>query len=364
MRGLVCNKYLVGELLSSTPHSLVYSGTQLCSGVSAILKTVPNTNTNSSIEEEYSLLKDLPPHPHLATFIERLETDSQVILVSVNAGCQNLFQYLNRFGSMNESDSISLMYSLILAVNHLHKHMIVHADIKPENIILDHKLSPVLCDFGGALHLSHKPLRAKCVSIPYSAPEVLDKEITNPTSLDIWSLGVVFHTIIIGQSPWSNEQWKKRDFKYDGHTSFSPLLRRILRNVLEKRVNKRWSMSQLINGIEGLKEYEAQATRLSSLSFGETSPKSLSRSSSEERSSPSSPVSMSLSSKFSSPLSCSSRLSSSEKLTYSSEQLPFVCRVSSEPTIKRSNSRMSLSSSVKRSKFFPLSIGKLSSSFN
>ena len=100
------------------------------------------------------------------------------------------------------------------ALADLHKHKIIHRDIKGENIIYvdESETSVMLVDFGCSVLL---PQSASKLSVKrgellkgtplYRAPEVLLRGEYSPKS-DIWALGVTLYALLSGRSPFSDEK--------------------------------------------------------------------------------------------------------------------------------------------------------------
>lgn len=78
----------------------------------------------------------------------------------------------------------------------LHANGIVHADIKPDNIVVDANNVVTLIDFGVSADLLYcSEVRGRVGTWPYMAPEVCRGEsITYPA--DMWSLGVVLGEMV------------------------------------------------------------------------------------------------------------------------------------------------------------------------
>lgn len=96
-------------------------------------------------------------------------------------------------------DSIrSYAMQLFVALSHLKKHKIIHADIKPDNILISKDTKSLkLCDFGTAFNVDEATVVEYLVSRFYRAPEII---IGYPydTSIDIWATGCTLFELFTG----------------------------------------------------------------------------------------------------------------------------------------------------------------------
>eukprot|EP00347_Sterkiella_histriomuscorum_P018165 403346545 len=88
---------------------------------------------------------------------------------------------------------------LFQALQHLHKHKYIHADLKPDNIMVDKDAKKIkLCDFGSCLRIEEAVITEYMVSRFYRAPEImLGCEFDQ--AIDIWSAGVTLYELYTGK---------------------------------------------------------------------------------------------------------------------------------------------------------------------
>jgi len=76
---------------------------------------------------------------------------------------------------------------------------IMHRDVKPHNIIIDHKKRELrLIDWGLAeFYLPSQEYNVRVASRYFKGPELLTDNLLYDYSLDIWSLGCMFAGMVI-----------------------------------------------------------------------------------------------------------------------------------------------------------------------
>lgn len=103
-------------------------------------------------------------------------------------------------------ETIRLMRGLAHALHHLHRRCnVVHADIKPANIIVSSKTRRLtLIDFGSAWGIEHTAHRREGDgrSDQYAAPEILANQRAVDFRADYFSLGVVCYELLTLQVPY------------------------------------------------------------------------------------------------------------------------------------------------------------------
>jgi serine/threonine-protein kinase PRP4 len=127
----------------------------------------------------------------------------------------NLREVLKKYGKdvgLHIKAVRSYTQQLLLALKLLKKTGILHADIKPDNILVNEsKLVLKLCDFGSASYINDNEITPYLVSRFYRAPEII-LGIPYEYGIDMWSAACTIYELYTGRilfSGKSNNQMLK-----------------------------------------------------------------------------------------------------------------------------------------------------------
>ena len=146
---------------------------------------------------EISLLRQLVNYPQFVRLLDILEEQNHQnkIIHCIFEFCEKvLSNELNRRqGPISAEQMKKVMRDLLIAVDILHSKMILHRDIKPDNILIDKSGRLKLADFGLAKKASFLQRRKSnaIVSLWYRAPEIILGSEDYFLGVDIWSVGCI-----------------------------------------------------------------------------------------------------------------------------------------------------------------------------
>ena len=143
-------------------------------------------------------------HPSIVTIYDVCdEGDISYILMEYVEGV-SLKAFEEQNGRMDPTLAVALTAQLASALEHAHKHNIIHCDIKPQNIVLTEAMVPKIVDFGISRIVSNETMAftASVVgSVHYFSPEQA-QGLSVTAQSDIYSLGIVFYEMLTGKVPF------------------------------------------------------------------------------------------------------------------------------------------------------------------
>ena len=149
-------------------------------------------------------------HPQIVAFEHYFEDTENVYILLEMCQNQTLNELLKRRKRLTEIEVQCYIVQLIKALKYLHSHRVIHRDLKLGNLFLTEKMELKVGDFGLATKLDFEGERKRtvCGTPNYIAPEILDGKTGHSYEVDIWSLGVIIYTLIIGRPPFETSEVK------------------------------------------------------------------------------------------------------------------------------------------------------------
>ncbi|KAK9837739.1 hypothetical protein WJX74_004027 [Apatococcus lobatus] len=220
---------------------------------------------------------------HCIRLLRTFEYRSHLCLVFESLDI-NLRELTKKYGAgvgLNLDGVCVYAKQMLVSLHHLKNCGVLHADIKPDNILVNKKRNIVkLCDFGSAMLSGDNELTPYLVSRFYRAPEViLGLKYDHP--MDIWSVGCVIYELFTSKilfpgksnnemlrcfmdlkGPFPKKMVKRgafheKHFESDPNMSFSleeedPIDHRRTRRIIANPTKKR-DFAALLSGAEGEK---------------------------------------------------------------------------------------------------------------
>jgi serine/threonine-protein kinase len=150
-------------------------------------------------------------HPSIATLLDGGLTDDGFPYLAMEfVDGQPVTSWCDARGS-SLRERLALFREICEAVRFAHANLVVHRDLKPQNILVTESGRPVLLDFGIATILDpddgSPPITRdedRVLTPEHAAPEQLRGEPAT-VATDVWALGVLLYELLTGRRPFSGE---------------------------------------------------------------------------------------------------------------------------------------------------------------
>lgn len=198
-----------------------------------------NSETFIRFKKEADLLAKLD-HPNILKFIDFIEKDSQVFIVTEFLEGKNLRQVIDEKNLILD-ERIEIILQIAQALDYVHSQGIIHRDIKPSNVMIVGKNTAKILDFGVANLLNFQRLftakEGVVGSFSYMSPEqggMLKRAIDQRA--DLYSLGILFYQLVSGILPYQAKE-------------IGELLHQHIAKIPEEPINLEKELSPIINKI-------------------------------------------------------------------------------------------------------------------
>ena len=210
-------KVKLGELLDGRYHLQSNLGKGMFSGVVraidqrtkrlVAIKIVRNNETmHKAGQKEIGILKtlrnaDLEDKKHLIRLERSFEHKGHLCMVFENLSI-NLREVLKKFGrdvGINLKAVRAYAQQMFLGLSLLKKCNILHADLKPDNVLVNEARNTLkICDLGSASDASDNEITQYLVSRFYRAPEII-LGLPYDFAIDMWSIGCTLFELYTGK---------------------------------------------------------------------------------------------------------------------------------------------------------------------
>jgi tetratricopeptide (TPR) repeat protein/tRNA A-37 threonylcarbamoyl transferase component Bud32 len=151
-------------------------------------------------------------HPNVLPLFDSGSADGLLYYVMPYVDGESLRARLDREGPLAIDQALRLTSAVAAALDHAHRHGIVHRDVKPENILLSDGV-PVVADFGIAKAVAESQRAGTGTALTqvgsalgtpsYMSPEQAMGEADVDARTDVYALGVLLYEMLAGELPFS-----------------------------------------------------------------------------------------------------------------------------------------------------------------
>lgn len=165
----------------------------------------------------------------------------------------NLFKQQRKFSELDTADIIK---QVLEGVQYLHQNLVIHRDIKPQNLLIGSDGKIKISDFGISTKLTAKTQRCHttCGTRGFMCPEMIKKEQDGyGFESDIWAIGVCTYLFLTGSHPFLTFDKRKtetrilnNDYSFPSKLQLSSSSKDFIRKILQTNPSKRPTINLLL----------------------------------------------------------------------------------------------------------------------
>lgn len=250
--------YKIIERINEGKSSVVYRGIDE-SNRKCILKVIKSDKADleqiNKIINEYETVKNINSNGVIKTYgLKQIQGNTILILEDFNA--LSLKSFLKNSSIIDVQTFLKIAVKIASSLEEIHRHNIIHGDIKPDNILINpENLQIKLTDFGFSFNSDSKNNKKfidnlEKENLKYISPEQtgrMNQEIDIRT--DFYSMGIVFYEMLMGSTPFNSDDVMEIIHQHIAKKPFSPneinslipkSVSEIIMKLLEKNVNERY----------------------------------------------------------------------------------------------------------------------------
>lgn len=194
--------YEVFRRIGRGKYSEVFEGRNTTNGRKCVVKILKPVR-KKKIQREISILQNLAGGPNIITLYDVVRDPASRTPSLIFEHVDNI-NFRQLYPTFTDLDIRFYIFKLLQALQYSHSHGIIHRDVKPHNVMIDHKARTLrLIDWGLAEYYHPKTLyNVRVASRYFKGPELLVNMRDYDYSLDLWSLGCMFAAMIFKVEPF------------------------------------------------------------------------------------------------------------------------------------------------------------------
>ncbi|KAM4834180.1 serine/threonine-protein kinase PLK4 isoform 2-T2 [Thomomys bottae] len=250
--------FKVGNLLGKGSFAGVYRAESIQTGLEVAIKMIDKKAMYKAgmvqrVQSEVKIHCQLK-HPSILELYNYFEDNNYVYLVLEMCHNGEMNRYLkNRMKPFSENEARHFMHQITTGMLYLHSHGILHRDLTLSNLLLTRNMNIKIADFGLAtqLNMPHEKHYTLCGTPNYISPEIATRSAHGLES-DVWSLGCMFYTLLIGRPPFDTDTVKNTLTKvvmadYEMPTFLSKEAKDLIYQLLRRNPADRLSLSSVLD---------------------------------------------------------------------------------------------------------------------
>ena len=268
-------KYKIGKIIGKGAYALVKKVLDVQTNEKLAMKIyekknfINDINKKKCIQREISILNKVN-HKNIVKLREVIHTNNHILIIMELIEGISMREYYNknikRKNNFNhlEKEIKYFFYQIFDCMNYLHKNHIAHRDIKLENILTEKNNNIKIIDFGFGMNNTDYNYRTNnnninfyklenffCGTPNYMPPEIICKKRYIGEKADLWSLGILFYKMVMGDFPFKGKDEKElfknvKTGKFKLKEGLNENIVKIIKGLIVVNPDKRISCSEVL----------------------------------------------------------------------------------------------------------------------
>lgn len=194
--------YEIVKKIGRGKYSEVFEGVRAVSGDKCVIKILKPVK-KKKIKREIRILQNLCGGTNIIRLLDVVR-DQQSKTPSLIFEHVNNTDFKTLYPTLGDPDVRYYIFEILKALDYCHSQGIMHRDVKPHNVMIDHENSKLrLIDWGLAeFYHPGQEYNVRVASRYYKGPELLVDLQLYDYSLDMWSLGCMLAGMVFQKEPF------------------------------------------------------------------------------------------------------------------------------------------------------------------
>jgi hypothetical protein len=189
--------------------AIVISGT--ARAIQTLKKKLTTFERRISLLRELHTLKTAKGHPCIVHLYGTLQSDRSLYLFfEPLVGGTLADRIADKRNRLSTVEIQRFMAQIVLGVEHLHERSILHRDICPVNLLIDHAGALKIGSFGCARLAPNRTRSLVSCLAEYRAPEMI-KGLAYGASVDWWAIGCVLYEMLAGRPAFKEDDIRRQN---------------------------------------------------------------------------------------------------------------------------------------------------------
>jgi casein kinase II subunit alpha len=194
--------YEIVKKIGRGKYSEVFQGIEVKTSRSVVIKVLKPIK-RKKIKREVKILINLAGGPNIIELLDIVRDPDSKTPALIFEEVRNV-DFRTLYPTLSDYDIRFYMYELLVALDYAHSKGIMHRDVKPHNVMIDHSTRKLrLIDWGLAEFYHPKTAyNVRVASRYFKGPELLVDFEYYDYSLDIWSYGAMLASMVFKKEPF------------------------------------------------------------------------------------------------------------------------------------------------------------------